>query len=182
MAVPTRTTYSYCAECRPLSPIPRISVKRPGVASNFLHDHINVGQTIRVHKPAGDFVLHCNNQRSLVLVSNGIGATPLISMLHHTLSKVGAAETKRKIYWIHGAKNREHHVFKEEVGEMRILAGVSLVRHLAYSQPLEGDRCDWRSRASAELAGESIPELKLSEMYIAVSVPLLLTWRREWRT
>ena len=59
----------------------RISVKREGAASSYLHDRVNVGDLLDVAAPRGSFVLR-NGTRPVVLISAGVGATPVLAMLH----------------------------------------------------------------------------------------------------
>jgi ferredoxin-NADP reductase/predicted pyridoxine 5'-phosphate oxidase superfamily flavin-nucleotide-binding protein len=151
----------------------RITVKRQGIASNYLHDHIQVGDTITVHKPAGDFVLpedDSNNHRPIVFLSNGIGVTPLISMLHHF---VNSSSGNKRAYWVHGARDGQHHAFQREVEELqKVLAGSSsLVSHVAYSQPSreDGVQYDSQGRLSVELLSSMIPNIESAEFYICGS-------------
>jgi ferredoxin-NADP reductase/MOSC domain-containing protein YiiM len=87
----------------------RISVKRDGAASTFLHDRIKVGDTIDVAAPRGDFVLE-PGPGPVVLLSAGIGITPVLAMLH-SLSDV---HFPGEIWWIHGARTISESAFAEE--------------------------------------------------------------------
>ncbi|SIS55098.1 NO-inducible flavohemoprotein [Neptunomonas antarctica] len=97
----------------------RISVKKEpapqentphGLVSNHLHADINVGDTLQVHVPGGDFLLK-NTDKPLVLISGGVGITPLLSMLND-LTKRG---DNRPIVWLHGTRNKATHAFKEHL-------------------------------------------------------------------
>jgi ferredoxin-NADP reductase len=145
-------------------------VKRQGKASKFLHSHVHVGDTIKVSKPSGYFFLQESSDRPLVLLSNGIGATPLVSMLHHIVSSTENTNAVRKIYWLHGAKDSQHHTFKAEVEELQSLAADSVILHVAYSQPLEKDQgFDSRGRLCPLLLQELIPELTQADIYMCGS-------------
>ncbi|RDI42251.1 NO-inducible flavohemoprotein [Falsibacillus pallidus] len=97
----------------------RISVKREaecnpkGKVSNFLHDGVNVGDTIKVSAPAGDFVLESNPHAPITLIAGGVGVTPMISMLK-TLADQKAENT---ITFIQAARNNQMHAFLDEVNE-----------------------------------------------------------------
>ena len=109
----------------------RISVKREtnGLVSRFLHDAIEVGSVLNASRPAGDFVLE-NTERPVVLISAGIGVTPMISMLH----ALTAEPSSRPIVFLHGARDGDHHALASEV--RAIAQENDNVRSLiAYSQP-----------------------------------------------
>ena len=91
----------------------RISVKREkgGVVSNFLHDRMNVGDTLELFPPAGDFTL-TDSEKPLVLISGGVGITPTLTMLEAALA------TQRPIHFIHCARNADVHAFRTWVDEL----------------------------------------------------------------
>ena len=87
----------------------RISVKRDGAASRWLHEHVKVGDRIDAAAPRGSFVLR-DGTRPVVLISAGVGATPVLAMLH----ALAREPTTRPVWWLHGARNREEHAFAAE--------------------------------------------------------------------
>ncbi len=77
----------------------------PGVASNFFHDEVDIGSTVLAQSPRGRFMLDPSRERPVVLLSAGIGMTPLISML----TAVAESGSRCQTWFIHGARNgREH--------------------------------------------------------------------------
>jgi len=131
---PVRRTYS-------LSGAPdrdryRISVKREpyGVASRHLHDQVEPGAILDARKPAGDFVLPCSGC-PVVLVSAGVGTTPMVSMLHALAEGNG----ERPVWFVHGARDGAHHPL---AGEVRNLAASdpNVHVHVAYSRPRPEDQ------------------------------------------
>ncbi|SER56605.1 nitric oxide dioxygenase [Pseudomonas sp. NFACC02] len=88
----------------------RISVKREpgGRASNYLHDHLNVGDSINMFPPSGEFTL-THSDKPLVLISGGVGITPTLAMLE------AALETPRPIHFIHCARNGSVHAFRDRI-------------------------------------------------------------------
>ena len=96
----------------------RISVKvEPnGVAGPYLRDHVRVGDVLDVSAPRGSFVLQ-SGERPVLLLSAGIGATPVLAMLH----ALSATRSTRQVWWLHGAPNRKHHPFAAEVGRLMLL-------------------------------------------------------------
>ena len=91
----------------------RFSVKRgEGAGSQYLHDRIHIGDLLQVSAPRGDFTI-APSSKPVVLLSAGIGATPVLAMLH---SLVGAgADSSREIWWCYGARNGMEHPFETEV-------------------------------------------------------------------
>ena len=144
-AAPLLRTYS-------LSGVPnatryRISVKREphGAASGYVHDRLRVGDVIEVGAPRGSFVLRAGD-RPVVLISAGVGATPVLAMLH-VLASVGSA---RQVWWVHSARNGAEHAFKAEAA--RLLAQLQDAHHLVcYSQPGDRDQgFDHRGRLTGD--------------------------------
>jgi ferredoxin-NADP reductase/ferredoxin len=111
----------------------RISVKREGAASRYLHERVTVGDVLDVAAPRGSFVLR-GGTRPVVLISAGVGATPVLAMLHALVRE----RSTRSVWWLHGARNREEHAFGPEVDAL--LAALPGARRLiAYSRPTAAD-------------------------------------------
>jgi ferredoxin-NADP reductase/MOSC domain-containing protein YiiM/ferredoxin len=90
----------------------RISVKiePAGAAGPYLRDHVRVADALEVSAPRGSFVLQPGDG-PVVLLSAGIGATPVLAMLH-TLAET---RSRRPVFWLHAARDRQHHPFAAEV-------------------------------------------------------------------
>ncbi len=90
----------------------RISVKREdhGLVSRWLHAHIEPGSIIEAAAPRGDFYL-IDDDRPVVMISAGIGVTPVLAMLH----ALAAARSSRDIWWLHTTRSRETQAFAAEV-------------------------------------------------------------------
>jgi ferredoxin-NADP reductase len=113
----------------------RISVKREtnGVVSSYLCDHEHAGDILEVSAPRGGFIL-ASGDAPVVLLSAGIGATPVLAMLH----SLSSAASLRQVWWIYGARSRAEHPFaKESRGLLRTL--VNSRSHIVYSKPDSGD-------------------------------------------
>lgn len=99
----------------------RLSIKREpaapdtitpaGIASNFMHDHVHEGSIILAKPPAGKFVLDVHSNQPAVLISNGVGITPMISMA----KAVSLLNPQRHIWFLHGARDGSLHAFRDEV-------------------------------------------------------------------
>ena len=146
----------------------RISVKLEamGQASNFLHHHVKVGDIIDVNRPAGDFVLDKASKRTLVLISSGIGVTPVLSMLHSFLDgESGSSEA----IWIHGARDGNHHPFQGEVQTLENSTTTKkLALHVRYSQPLPSDQgsFDSQGRIDSNLLHALVPNMAACDFYV----------------
>ncbi len=138
------TMRNYSLSCGPGEGHFRISVKREpsaepggpsGHVSNYLHDRVGQGDTLEVAPPCGEFTLRGSDDpdRPLVLISGGVGITPLLSMAH------AAAPTGRPTWFIHGAVDGRSHAFGDEVrGLARRHANLRV--HVRYSDPTAADR------------------------------------------
>jgi nitric oxide dioxygenase len=130
----------------------RISVKREpsltvgapeGVISNYLHDHVRAGDVIELGPPCGEFTLDPAQvgDRPIVLLSGGIGITPLLSML----KTLASHRVETPVYFAHAARNSRLHALAEEVHQAALdLANART--HFRYDAPLADDlaaaRCD----------------------------------------
>ncbi|MFJ5761346.1 NO-inducible flavohemoprotein [Neobacillus sp. NPDC093182] len=119
----------------------RISVKREagtphpdGMVSNYLHDIVNEGSILKVSAPAGDFVLDTEKNTPVVLISGGVGLTPMLSML----KTVVEFQPQRNVTFIHAAANGKVHALKDEVVALTTLEHVN--SFFFYDSPTEEDR------------------------------------------
>ena len=114
----------------------RISVKidANGVAGTYLREHVRAGDALDVSSPRGSFILQ-SGERPVVLLSAGIGATPVLAMLY----ALGAARSTRQVLWLHAARDREHHPFASEVRRL-MLALTQGRSYVCYSRPGPLDR------------------------------------------
>ena len=131
----------------------RLSIKReppppdqpdapPGVSANSFHAHVEAGSELQVRAPSGDFFLledgavdgDGGDSGPVVLLSGGVGLTPMVSMLNHIVSN-GA---KRPVWFVHGVRNGDEHAFGAHVrGLAETHANVHA--HIAYLEPGPGD-------------------------------------------
>jgi ferredoxin-NADP reductase len=114
----------------------RISVKSEsnGIGSSFLCNRTHLRDVFDVSAPRGSFTLR-PGQNPTVLLSAGVGATPVLSMLH----SLAAEKSQREIWWIYGARNRVDHPFAEE--SRSLLKQLSRGRgYIVYSRPAATDQ------------------------------------------
>lgn len=120
----------------PENKIYRISVKQEGnnaLASNYLQEEVEIGSTLYVKRPSGQFFLNPQEARPIALISMGVGITPFMSMLEYA-QKINR---KEKISFIYGCQNGENHPFKNEIS--RIKEQTNIETYTCYSQPKESD-------------------------------------------
>lgn len=124
----------YSLSMKPGEDFYRISVKREdkGLISRYLHDNINVNDEVEITEPLGEFILK-DNSKPLVLISGGIGITPMMSMLYK------AIEEGRKVKFIQAVINSNVHTFKNELRDLaKKYDNVDV--EFFYSKPLDNDK------------------------------------------
>jgi ferredoxin-NADP reductase/MOSC domain-containing protein YiiM len=135
----------------------RISVKvEPhGAAGTYLRDHVRVGDVLDVSSPRGSFILQ-SGERPVVLLSAGIGATPVLAMLY----ALADAHSARLVLWFHAARDREHHPFAAEV--RRLMSALSQGRsYICYSRPGSRDRMGVDFDATGHLSRSVFDEVRV---------------------
>jgi ferredoxin-NADP reductase/MOSC domain-containing protein YiiM len=127
---------SYSLSGAPSSERYRISVKveSHGVAGTYLREHCQVGDVLDLSLPRGRFTLQAD-ERPVVLLSAGIGVTPVLAMLY----ALAESRSRRQIVWLYQARDREHHPFPAEVRRL-MLALTHGRSHVCYSRPGSQDK------------------------------------------
>ena len=150
----------------------RFTVKREpgGTASGHLHTRLAVGDQLDIAAPRGVFILEPTTA-PVLLISAGIGATPVLAMLH----ALAAEHAEREIWWLHGARSGHEHPFAAEAGAL--LASLPNVRHhVFYSRPgpddLEGRDFDSAGRLTASSLAQLEPP-RSAEAYVCGPAPFM---------
>jgi len=143
----------------------RISVKiEPnGAAGHYLQDNVHVGHVLEVSSPRGSFILQ-SVERPVVLLSAGIGATPVLAMLH----ALASARSTRQVLWLHAARDRQHHPFAAEVRGLMPALGHGRL-YVCYSRPGSGDRKGEDFNAAGHLSRSVLDEVGIpreADVYI----------------
>ena len=150
----------------------RITVKRErdGVASGYLHTRLRVADQLDVAAPRGTFVLD-NTDSTILLISVGIGATPVLAMLQ----ALAETHSAREIWWLHGARSRRDHSFAAET--RALLASLPNVRsHVYYSRPGSDDREGRDFDSAGRLTASALAELeppREAEAYLCGPTPFM---------
>ncbi len=134
----------------------RIAVKREshGVASGYLHTHLNVGDQLDIAAPRGTFILDATDS-PVLLISAGIGATPVLAMLH----ALAQTHSDRKIWCLHSARNKREHSFAAEARAL-IASLPNAHAHVYYSSPGESDLQGRDFDTAGRLTGSQLAELE----------------------
>ena len=133
----------------------RVSVKLEpnGAGGTFLASHVKAGDVLEVSEPRGSFVLQPGSG-PVVLLSGGIGATPVMAMLH----ALATTASPREIWWLHAARNRSSHSFASEARQLIEELGHAR-GHVWYSRPESGDREGRDYDASGHLDAKALEQL-----------------------
>jgi ferredoxin-NADP reductase len=169
----------------------RLSIKREpmpegltvpaGLASNFMHDRVQEGTVIAAKPPSGKFVLSVERSLPAVLISNGVGITPMISMakaasqLNHVASS--SPSSNRAIWFVHGARNGTSHAFQDEVRQLSE-QNPNLMVHYAYSRPTDEDTGRYHSMGYVDT--DLIQNLvkQEAEYFLCGSLPFMNSLRK----
>lgn len=179
----------YSLSDAPGNPYYRISVKREdaiddkpaGKVSVYLWEHVNEGDTLLLSAPAGDFTLDQQDDRPVVLISGGVGLTPMMSMLK-TLVKTAP---NRPVTFIHAARNGNVHAMRDSVEELAALHP-QVKAFWCYEKPTEQDRAAqaFHKEGYIDLPWlQSIIADKNASFYFCGPVPFMKTINRalkEW--
>lgn len=123
----------YSLSAAPKQQMYRISVKREpnGKVSNYLHQHMQVGKTVDLMPPSGEFTL-TDSDKPLVLISGGVGITPMLAMLDAVLP------SKRPVVFIHAARHGGVHAFRKKIADLA-QEHPQLQHYFCYEQQREQD-------------------------------------------
>lgn len=144
----------------------RLTVKREadGLGSGWLHDHITPGDTVEVTAPRGVFVLDEHSPRPVLLLSGGVGQTPLVSMLH------ALRGTGRDVYFLHACENGRVHALRDEV----LACADDRIRvRFVYRTPEAGDQIDATGMIDKAFLQKHLP-LDDYDVYICGPTPFMV--------
>lgn len=152
---------SYSVSSAPSDGFLRLSIKRHGVVSGFLHDHVHEGAILELRAPIGQFTLDVEQRRPLVLLAAGVGITPLLAMLREQLYQNLRLRRSRQIWLLQSARNLAELPFRSEINVLQQRASDTLHVVRVVSQPetvaVQGKDYDVVGRISSELLKAVLP-------------------------
>jgi uncharacterized protein len=165
----------------------RLSIKRepalaglevpPGLASNFMHDQVQEGSIIPAKPPSGTFVLDVHKTIPAVLVSNGVGITPMISMAR----ACSRLSPQRPVWFVHGARDGQYHAFRNEVLNLAE-QNLNMQVYFAYSRPRPEDEGQFQSTGYVDTALIQSLVSQDAEFFLCGSPPFLKSLREGLQT
>lgn len=126
----------------------QIAVKKEpnGLVSGYLHDKMAVGDELDISAPYGNFNVAGSEKlwlsdvnAPIVLLSAGVGLTPMLSMLHTLEDDFGLYDTDRHVLWLHAAKNGREHAFRDYLVTQALAHPNDITRRVWYSEPNPDD-------------------------------------------
>jgi ferredoxin-NADP reductase/predicted pyridoxine 5'-phosphate oxidase superfamily flavin-nucleotide-binding protein len=109
---------TYTLSAAPSDDAYRISVKRDGAVSRFLHDAVQVGDIVEARAPAGAFTIDARERRPVVLLAAGVGITPMLAMLRHIVYEGVRKQRVRPTILFHAARSKLDRAFDREIAEL----------------------------------------------------------------
>ena len=138
-------------------PPPDAADAKPGVASSFFCDGVKEGDILDVKAPGGHFYLDMSDEKPAVLISGGVGVTPMVSMLNAILE----ANQKREVWFFFGGRNKSDHIFKEFMDKIAAAGHENVHMNVCYSKPtpndVKGKDFHHEGRVSVELFKKLLP-------------------------
>ncbi len=143
----------------------------PGVSSTYFHDEVEPGSKLSAKSPRGKFFLDAQAETPLVLLSAGVGLTPLISMLNAIVE----AGSNRPVWFIHGSRNGREHVMGAHVRQVAE-ENSNVQIHIRYSRPSSEDTVgrdyDEAGYVDIDLVKRFVPS-KAVDFYLCGPTPFL---------
>ncbi|WP_052545600.1 globin domain-containing protein [Candidatus Hepatobacter penaei] len=116
-----------------------------GLVSQMAHT-IEVGEVVELSPPVGDFVLKTDTQEPTILLSAGVGLTPMLSMV----SDIAAHYPHMETFYIHTTQNTQSHAFKEYIEDLA-QNHEHIRQFVCYTEPREGDTCDHKGQLTEDI-------------------------------
>ncbi|WP_144140813.1 pyridoxamine 5'-phosphate oxidase family protein [Paraburkholderia sp. BCC1884] len=151
---------TYTLSSGPADPVYRISVKKEGLVSSFLHDHIREGDAIDARSPSGKFTLDALERRPAVLLAAGVGVTPMLAMLRHIVFEGLRTRRVRPTWFFLSARSLQERAFEKEIVKLAEASdgAVEVIRLLTDTTNAErGKNFDEEGRINISLLSRKLP-------------------------
>lgn len=179
-----RQLRQYSLSDRPGAPHWRLTIKRApasdaapaGQVSNWLHQHVQVGDMLSVSAAFGDFAPQLAGQAPLVLMAAGVGVTPMMSVL----AELAASGSQRPVHWLYACRDGAHHVLRQ-AADAALAQLPHAVRQVCYQQPQASDRlgADYQHGGLLDLAQAPLPaDPALGDYYLCGPAAFM---RAQWQ-
>jgi ferredoxin-NADP reductase len=158
---PVLRTYTLSTRCNP--EFYRLSIRRgegASLVSEFMHTDVKTGFRLQAMMPRGKFVLDESSMRPVVLVSGGVGITPMIAIAEHIVEQGSRTGAYRPVHFIHGTRNGGVQAFGKHIRKLAAQHPAMSV-HVRYSDPAADDRIgvthDSEGRIDIDLLTQLLP-------------------------
>lgn len=154
---------NYTISVAPSDSCYRLSIKKDGIASSFIHENLQVGALIEARAPGGSFTLRHECRRPSVLIAAGVGITPMIAMLRHRLFERNRSRAKKLTWLFYGARTKNERPFDNELASIAAQSQdwLRLVRTLSDAREArEIADYDHAGRLDAALVKKCLPSLR----------------------
>jgi len=150
---------TYTLSTAPSDSAYRISVKRDGIVSKYLHDSLQTGDVIKARAPQGGFVIDAKVKRPVVMLAAGVGITPFISMLRHLTYEGKRTRGHRPAWLFQAARKFEERAFDNEIEDMLAAAEgqFRLVRTLSETDDPQNGKKGIEARLSTDFLKAVLP-------------------------
>lgn len=96
----------------------RISVRKLGIGSSYLHETVTVGDIIECREPAGDFIIDTLPAHPVVMVAAGVGITPILAMMSHLVDQSERTGMMRPVIFFYAARTKAERGFDAELDQL----------------------------------------------------------------
>lgn len=151
-------------------------------ASNYFHKYVQLSSRLWISPPCGNFYLKSDEKTDIVLLSVGVGITPIICMLNYLTH----TEVKQNIWFIHGTANSDEHLMREHIQQIERNNKTHVKVHICYSQPKSYDVLGYHYHNKGYLTLKLLQDLQIcsnSDFYLCGSnmfIETLTTDLIEW--
>jgi uncharacterized protein len=163
---------SYTLSDSPKAAYLRLTVKKEidGKVSSYLHDDVKIGDTILLSKPLGNFHLTNKNNNPVVLLSGGVGITPMLSIAEY----INTYQPSRQVYFIHSSINKNVQPMMERLLQLKA-TNINFQLSISHSEPLESEVINIDYNYSGFIAKKHLPNNINAEYFVCGAVGFMET-------